>query len=543
MLGAIAIVPSAPVLVPELAGAAAAEVADLSAAVLEAAALLPPRWIVIGTGRADDVLGPDGSNSVGTFAGFGVDVRVRLSPRADQSGELPLCALMAAWVRGQAQPGASAQVRVYRNDQEADAALALGRQLRAEIDRSTDPIGVLVVADGANTLAPNAPGGYQPEDAGRPIGPRRCAGRRRCRRLGPAAPADPGAGGVSGAGGPGRARTTYRQGALPWSALRGGLLRGCLAAVRPLAIIGPTGTGKSQLALDVAERLGSSGISAEIVNADAMQLYRGMDIGTAKLSVADRRGIPHHQLDVLDVTETATVARYQCAAADDVEAIAARGAVPIVVGGSMLYVQSLLDDWSFPATDPAVRVRWEQRLAEVGVGQLHAELASRDPAAAAAILPTDARRTVRALEVVELTGQPFAASAPRIGAPRWDTSIIGLDCETTILDERLARRTDEMFDRGLVEEVRALLRVGLRDGVTASRALGYAQVIAALDAGGDAAMLTDARQQTYFGTRRYVRRQRSWFRRDHRIHWLDAGAAGAPAGVADQAVHAWRHVS
>jgi hypothetical protein len=165
VLGAIAIVPSAPVLVPELAGAAAAEVADLSAAVLEAAALLPPRWIVIGTGRTDDVLGPDGSNSVGTFAGFGVDVRVRLSPRADRPGELPLCALMAAWVRGQAQPGASAQVRVYRSDQEADAALALGRQLRAEIDRSTDPIGVLVVADGANTLTPTAPGGYQPEDA------------------------------------------------------------------------------------------------------------------------------------------------------------------------------------------------------------------------------------------------------------------------------------------------------------------------------------------------------------------------------------------
>jgi tRNA dimethylallyltransferase len=317
--------------------------------------------------------------------------------------------------------------------------------------------------------------------------------------------------------------------------------------VRPLAIIGPTGTGKSRLALEVAERLRS----AEIVNADAMQLYRGMDIGTAKLSVADRRGIPHHQLDVLDVTETATVARYQRAAADDIEAIAARGEVPIVVGGSMLYVQSLLDDWSFPATDPTVRVRWEQRLAEVGVGRLHAELASRDPAAAAAILPTDARRTVRALEVVELTGQPFAASAPRIGAPRWDTVIVGLDCETTILDERLTRRTDEMFDRGLVEEVRALLRVGLRDGVTASRALGYAQVIAALEpggaadpvAGGDADLLADARQQTYFGTRRYVRRQRSWFRRDHRIHWLDAGAATAPAGLADDAVRAWRQVT
>ena len=197
--------------------------------------------------------------------------------------------------------------------------------------------------------------------------------------------------------------------------------------MRPLAIIGPTGTGKSQLALDVVERL-SDQVGAEIVNADAMQLYRGMDIGTAKLSVAQRRGIPHHQLDVLNVTETATVARYQRAAAADIEAIAARGAVPVVVGGSMLYIQSLLDDWSFPATDPAVRTRWEQRLAEVGVARLHAELARRDPAAAAAILPTDGRRTVRALEVVELTGQPFAASAPSIGAPRWDTAIVGLDC-------------------------------------------------------------------------------------------------------------------
>ena len=159
--------------------------------------------------------------------------------------------------------------------------------------------------------------------------------------------------------------------------------------MRPLAIIGPTGTGKSQLALDVVERLSDDGAGAEIVNADAMQLYRGMDIGTAKLPVTERRGIPHHQLDVLNVTETATVARYQQAAAADIEAIAARGAVPVVVGGSMLYVQSLLDDWSFPATDPEVRARWEQRLAEVGVATLHAELARRDPDAAAVILPTD----------------------------------------------------------------------------------------------------------------------------------------------------------
>ncbi|MDT5222288.1 MAG: tRNA dimethylallyltransferase, partial [Mycobacterium sp.] len=298
------------------------------------------------------------------------------------------------------------------------------------------------------------------------------------------------------------------------------------------------GTGKSQLALDVVEQL-SGEVGAEIVNADAMQLYRGMDIGTAKLPVEQRRGIPHHQLDVLHVTQTATVARYQQVAAADIEAIAARGVAPVIVGGSMLYVQSLLDDWSFPATDPAVRARWEQRLAEVGVGTLHAELARRDPAAAAAILPTDGRRTVRALEVIELTGQPFAASAPRIGAARWNTTIIGLDCETTVLDKRLMRRTELMFADGLVEEVRALLGRGLRNGVTASRALGYAQVISALDSGGTVDLLREAQEQTFVGTRRYVRRQRSWFRRDHRVHWIDAARADA----VEEAVRAWRHVT
>jgi tRNA dimethylallyltransferase len=303
--------------------------------------------------------------------------------------------------------------------------------------------------------------------------------------------------------------------------------------VRPLAIVGPTGTGKSQLALDVAERLGGE---AEIVNADAMQFYRGMDIGTAKLPVAHRRGIAHHQLDVLDVTATATVARYQQDAAAEIEAIAARGNVPILVGGSMLYIQSLLDDWSFPATDPAVRAKWEQRLDELGAGALHRELADRDPAAAASILASDGRRIVRALEVVELTGQPFAASAPVIGTPRWDTAIIGLDCQTELLDQRLAQRTETMFTDGLVDEVIALLERGLREGVTASRALGYAQVLDDLDAGGNG---DAAREPTFIGTRRYVRRQRSWFRRDHRIQWVDATADGN----ADAALRAWRHVS
>ena len=306
---------------------------------------------------------------------------------------------------------------------------------------------------------------------------------------------------------------------------------------RPIAIIGPTGTGKSHLALAVAEAL-SAQIAVEVVNADAMQQYRGMDIGTAKVLPAQRPGVPHHQLDVLDVTATATVARYQQGAVADVEAIVARGAVPIIVGGSMLYVQSLLDDWAFPATDPAVRARWETRLADSGTAALHAELARLDHAAAAAILPTDGRRVVRALEVIELTGQPFAASAPTIGDPRWDTAIIGLDWDTETLDHRLAVRTDIMFDAGLVGEVRHLLDRGLRDGVTAARALGYAQVLEALDAGGSAADIDRARELTFVGTRRYVRRQRSWFRRDHRVHWLD----GASGGLAAAVLALWRHV-
>ena len=308
--------------------------------------------------------------------------------------------------------------------------------------------------------------------------------------------------------------------------------------MRPIAIIGPTGTGKSALALDVAERLGGE-VDVEIVNADAMQLYRGMDIGTAKLAPAERRGIPHHQLDVLEVTQTATVGRYQQAAAADVEAIAARGAVPVIVGGSMLYLQSLLDDWAFPATDPSVRARWEARLAEVGVAALHAELGRVDAAAATSILPTDGRRIVRALEVVELTGRPFAASAPTIGAPRWGTTIVGLDWETSLLDERLALRTEAMFAAGLVDEVIGLRGRGLRDGVTAARALGYAQVLSALDAGGGTEAIAEAQQRTFIGTRRYVRRQRSWFRRDHRITWLE----GAASGNVEETLRLWRHVS
>ncbi|MFG2187194.1 tRNA (adenosine(37)-N6)-dimethylallyltransferase MiaA [Nocardia iowensis] len=288
------------------------------------------------------------------------------------------------------------------------------------------------------------------------------------------------------------------------------------SGITPIAVVGPTATGKSDLGLDLAERLGG-----EIVNIDAMQLYRGMDVGTAKLTVAERRDIPHHQLDVLDVTETATVAAYQSAASADVAAIMARGHVPVIVGGSMMYVQALLDKWEFPATDPAVRARWETVLAEGGVEAVHAALRQADPAAAATILPTDGRRMVRALEVVELTGKPFAASAPEIGRPRWGTVIIGVDRDTAELDERIERRTELMFAAGLVDEVRALIDRGLRDGVTARRAIGYAQVLSYLDNEYD---LKHAQERTLIGTRRYVRRQRSWFRRDPRVRWVNGAA-------------------
>lgn len=303
-----------------------------------------------------------------------------------------------------------------------------------------------------------------------------------------------------------------------------------MTAVRPVAVIGPTAAGKSDLALDLAERLGG-----QIVNIDAMQLYRGMDIGTAKLPADRRRGIVHHQLDVLDVTETATVARYQRAARADVEAIAAGGSVPVIVGGSMMYVQALLDDWEFPATDPGIRARWEAVLAERGTAGVHEELARVDPQAAATILPTDGRRMVRALEVVELTGAPFAASAPTIGAPRWGTVILGVDRDTTELDARIEERTRTMFETGLVGEVESLVGAGLRDGATAARAIGYAQVLSWMDG---VYGLDEARERTLIGTRRYVRRQRSWFRRDRRVRWLDAARPDLVAEALSEIDHA-----
>ena len=296
------------------------------------------------------------------------------------------------------------------------------------------------------------------------------------------------------------------------------------AAGPPLvAVVGPTATGKSDLGLALAEKLGG-----EVVNADAMQLYRGMDIGTAKLTVAERRGVPHHLLDVLDITDTASVAAYQREARAVIERLRADRRTPVLVGGSGLYVQAVLDELEFPGTDPAIRARLEDELAERGSGVLHTRLAGLDPAAAAAVLPSNGRRIVRALEVIELTGRPFTATMPRIGAPRYDAVLVGVDRDGAELDERIALRVDLMMAAGLVDETRALLDRGLRDGRTASRALGYQQDVDALD--GDRTM-AEAAERTVVATRRFVRRQRSWFRRDHRIRWFDGAAPDLTAQV------------
>ncbi|QRP44095.1 tRNA (adenosine(37)-N6)-dimethylallyltransferase MiaA [Amycolatopsis sp. FDAARGOS 1241] len=292
---------------------------------------------------------------------------------------------------------------------------------------------------------------------------------------------------------------------------------------RPVAVVGPTATGKTALAVELALALGG-----DVVNADALQLYRGMDIGTAKATEAERRGVPHHLLDVLDVTETASVAAYQRDARREIEDVLAAGRVPVLAGGSGLYVQAVLDDLRFPGTDAAVRARLDAEAAELGTAVLYARLGERDPAAAAAILPTNTRRIVRALEVIELTGEPFSANLPKPGPARYGTVLIGVDREAAELDERVDLRVEHMFEAGLVDEVRTLVTRGLREGKTASRALGYQQVLAELDGEGDFAAAAAATAQA---TRRFVRRQRSWFRRDKRIQWFDGASPDLAARV------------
>jgi tRNA dimethylallyltransferase len=278
-----------------------------------------------------------------------------------------------------------------------------------------------------------------------------------------------------------------------------------------IAVVGPTAAGKSDLGVALARRLGG-----EVINADSMQLYRGMDIGTAKLPPGEREGVPHHLLDVWDVTVTASVAEYQRMARAEIERLLAAGRVPVLVGGSGLYVRGAIDAMDFPGTDPAVRARLEQELDDRGSGALHTRLAEADPQAARAILPSNGRRIVRALEVIEITGRPFTANLPGHQAV-YETVQLGVDVARPELDERIAARVDRMWEQGLVAEVRELEAAGLRAGRTASRALGYQQILATL--AGECTE-DEAREETVRATKRFARRQDSWFRRDPRVHWL-----------------------
>jgi tRNA dimethylallyltransferase len=303
-------------------------------------------------------------------------------------------------------------------------------------------------------------------------------------------------------------------------------VRSAAPAPRVIAVVGPTAAGKSDLGVHLAQQLGG-----EVVNADSMQLYRGMDIGTAKLTPGERGGIPHHLLDIWDVTQTASVAEYQRLARAEIDKLLAEGRTPVLVGGSGLYVRGAIDALEFPGTDPEVRARLEAELAECGSGVLHARLVAADPDAARAILPGNGRRIVRALEVIEITGKPFTANLPGHDAV-YDTVQIGVDVERPELDERIALRVDRMWEAGLVDEVRALEAQGLREGRTASRALGYQQVLAVL--AGECTE-DEARVETVRATKRFARRQDSWFRRDPRVHWL-SGAVADRAELPDRAL-------
>lgn len=279
-----------------------------------------------------------------------------------------------------------------------------------------------------------------------------------------------------------------------------------------VAVVGATASGKTGLSLDLAERL-----DGEIVNTDAMQVYRGMDVGTAKLPAGRRRGIPHHLLDTLSVRDAATVAEFQAWARAEIEEIRGRGRVPVLVGGSALYTRAILDRFEFPGTDDAVRQRLEDELAGIGPAALHERLRSVDPEAARRILVENGRRIVRALEVVEITGRPFTASLPTLEYADPHTVQIGVDIDRPTLDERIERRVDQMFDAGLVDEVDRLLAEGLAEGRTAGRAIGYREVAAYL--AGELS-LEEARERTVTATRRFARRQDSWFRKDPRVTWI-----------------------
>jgi len=282
---------------------------------------------------------------------------------------------------------------------------------------------------------------------------------------------------------------------------------------RVIVICGATATGKSDIAIEVAQEIG-----AEIINADSMQLYRGMDIGTAKLPESERGGIPHHLLDVLDVNQDSTVAWYQEQARAVITDIHARGKDAVIVGGTGLYIKAILDDLNFPDTDPEIRAKLEAEAEEFGSASLFTRLEELDPAAALAIDRANTRRIIRALEVIEITGQPFTANLPREDSSRYPDALqFGLVMDREHLRERIDLRVERMWDQGFVAEVDHLITQGIRDGSTAQRALGYAQIIAMRDG---TMTEEEAKEDTKRASRQYARRQETWFSRDARIQWV-----------------------
>ena len=285
-----------------------------------------------------------------------------------------------------------------------------------------------------------------------------------------------------------------------------------------IAVVGPTGAGKSDLALNIAEQIIGAGGKAEIINSDSMQFYRGMDIGTAKLSVSERRGIPHHLIDWLEITDESAAAEYQAAARPLIEKLQANGTVPILVGGSMLYVAAVLNMFEFPARDAELRIQLEQDLEDHGPHEMHRRLKALDPIAASRIIPENGRRSVRAIEIITLTGEPFAAALPEVPEDWQPVLEIGVNGPREDLVQRLEARVHRMWQQGLVDEARSLIPLGIREGKTSSRAIGYSQALAQIDG-----LMTqdEAIADTVRLTQKYARRQMSWFRRDARINWLD----------------------
>lgn len=285
-----------------------------------------------------------------------------------------------------------------------------------------------------------------------------------------------------------------------------------------IAVVGPTGAGKSDLGLAIVDQIISAGGKAEIVNSDSMQFYRGMDIGTAKLSLQERRGIKHHLIDWLEITDESSAAEFQAVARPLIQNLQEQGITPVLVGGSMLYVAAVLNNFEFPARDETLRAQLEAELEEHGPHEMHRRLKALDPVAASRIIPENGRRSVRAIEIVTLTGEPFAATLPDEPDDWQPVLEIGVNGSREDLVLRLEKRVHRMWDLGLVEEARSLIPMGIRNGKTSSRAIGYSQALAQIDG----VMTQDAAiADTVRLTQKYARRQMSWFRRDNRIQWLD----------------------